>query len=329
MPIYDKQKLGLEAKELGFQRDTYEKVCRLTDILRYFSEIDMLNNHLALKGGTAINLTVFNFPRLSVDIDLDFTINYQREEMLEKREIINIVIEKYMNAEGYTKSVKSKVAFSLDSFVYTYVNAGGIRDNIKIETNYSLRTHICEPDEYYLDSMKYITPLSIRRLNPVEIFATKIVAFMNRAAARDLYDLSNMVKSDIFDSSALELLRKCVLFYTAIASTSPSIDLSFERASDISQHTIKTDLYPVISTADRFVLEEEKERVVSFLSKSISPTEEEKLFLKEFSEGSYKPELLFDDSEILARISNHPMAKWKIQNLKGENDFIRRNPLER
>lgn len=30
---------------------------------------------LALKGGTAINLTIFNLPRLSVDIDLDFSEN--------------------------------------------------------------------------------------------------------------------------------------------------------------------------------------------------------------------------------------------------------------
>jgi predicted nucleotidyltransferase component of viral defense system len=44
-----------------------------------------LFEHLALKGGTAINLTIFNLPRLSVDIDLDYTQNVDREEMLKSR----------------------------------------------------------------------------------------------------------------------------------------------------------------------------------------------------------------------------------------------------
>lgn len=39
-----------------------------------------MKEHLLLKGGTAINLTIFNLPRLSVDIDLDFVPNLPREE---------------------------------------------------------------------------------------------------------------------------------------------------------------------------------------------------------------------------------------------------------
>ena len=30
-----------------------------------------------------------------------------------------------------------------------------------------------------------------------------------------------------------------------------------------------------------------------------------------FAKGEYKPEILFDDSEILSRIAEHPMARWK------------------
>ena len=37
--------------------------------------------HLLLKGGTAINLTVFDLPRLSVDIDMDFVPNLPREDI--------------------------------------------------------------------------------------------------------------------------------------------------------------------------------------------------------------------------------------------------------
>lgn len=41
-----------------------------------------------LKGGTAINMTIFNLPRLSVDLDLDFTPNLSLEDMEKAREKI-------------------------------------------------------------------------------------------------------------------------------------------------------------------------------------------------------------------------------------------------
>ena len=79
---FDKNTIGRQSKELAFVRDTFEKVCRLADVLKFFENDDVLSNCLALKGGTAINLTIFNLPRLSVDIDLDFSENISRDKML-------------------------------------------------------------------------------------------------------------------------------------------------------------------------------------------------------------------------------------------------------
>lgn len=82
MANYDINYLGQKAKELGFIRDTLEKVIRLADVLEYFNTNPILKDNLALKGGTAINLTIFNLPRLSVDIDMDYLITNDRTEML-------------------------------------------------------------------------------------------------------------------------------------------------------------------------------------------------------------------------------------------------------
>ena len=71
MPQYNRAELGRMATESGFVRDTFEKVLRLKEILKFLNEDKSLREHLLLKGGTAINLTVFNIPRLSVDIDID------------------------------------------------------------------------------------------------------------------------------------------------------------------------------------------------------------------------------------------------------------------
>lgn len=50
-------------------------------------------------------------------------------------------------------------------------------------------------------------------------------------------------------------------------------------------------------------------------------TEQERAFLQAFREKAYKPELLFADDAVLARISGHPMALWKCgdQSIKAEH----------
>lgn len=57
MPIYDKAEIGRIAQQYGFVRDTFEKVLRLKEILRYLNK-GYLKEHLLLKGGTAINLMI-------------------------------------------------------------------------------------------------------------------------------------------------------------------------------------------------------------------------------------------------------------------------------
>ena len=129
----DRSTLGRMAKELGFVRDTLEKVCRLADVLKFMESDELLSMGIALKGGTAINFTIFDLPRLSVDIDLDYCRSIDREDMLADRDVITDKINKYMTANRYILSSKSKNYHALDSFVYEYVNCGGVKDNLKIE----------------------------------------------------------------------------------------------------------------------------------------------------------------------------------------------------
>ena len=67
---YNKIQLGKMAQEYGFVRDTFEKVLRLKEILKYFNNDPYLQEHLVLKGGTAINMVIFNLPRPSVVFDI-------------------------------------------------------------------------------------------------------------------------------------------------------------------------------------------------------------------------------------------------------------------
>lgn len=58
------------AKTAGFRPEMLEKIIRLIELLNEIFDNTYLKTRLALKGGTALNLFYFNFPRLSVDIDL-------------------------------------------------------------------------------------------------------------------------------------------------------------------------------------------------------------------------------------------------------------------
>lgn len=312
MPIYDKTELARRAKELSVVRDTFEKVLRLCEILRFISSSEWMKNRLALKGGTAINLLFFNLPRLSVDIDLDFCSDADKEEMFSDRETIQDKLLKYMTASGYILSPKSKTYHSLHSYVFEYTNAGGMKDNIKIEINYSLRSHVMPtkiitmPDE--------IVPggFEVNTVSPIEIYATKTVALLTRGAARDLYDMNYMIRYCLFSEEELALYRQCVVFYLAVATEYPITEIDYRSMNGITPHKIMTDLKPVIRDRDAFDLDTAKETVMDFLDGNLYLTDKDIAFLTDFKHGRYRPEIIFEE-DMLKRIKAHPMALWKTQ----------------
>ena len=64
---YTKKEVVMLAQELNVQKQTVERVLRLIDVLKFINTDEYLKEKLALKGGTAINLSFYNCTRLSVD----------------------------------------------------------------------------------------------------------------------------------------------------------------------------------------------------------------------------------------------------------------------
>ena len=318
--MYRLDRMVLEQKsvESGFIRDNLEKVYRLMDVLDFIGGNAFLSERLVLKGGTAINLTVFNLPRLSVDIDLDFHRECSREEMLSAREEIGQILLRYMLASGYTLNPeKVKNPHSLDSWVFYYQNAGGNRDNIKVEINYSMRSHVL-PIHHATVNVDFIESATVvNALAPTELFGSKIKALLERTAPRDLYDIHNMIRYGVFDESELPLLRKCVLFYRAVGSTGDFREsIALDSISKLSFSKVKQTLLPVLRKGEKLDLELIKTEVHRFLSELLVLSDHERAFLHEFAQGYYRPELLFDDPEMVSRIKNHPMAIWKSDKIR-------------
>lgn len=303
MRAYNRIELEKVARETGFIRDNLEKVIRLSNILEFLVSDDNLKGKVVLKGGTAINLTVFDMPRLSVDIDLDYCCNSDKDTMMADRAVIGQEIL------GHIKNTHA-----LDSWVFSYLNAGGNKDNIKIEINYMMRTHILEP-RTRKTSVPFIDEVDVYALSPLELFGSKIKALIERAAPRDMYDVNRMIRENIFKVDQMDMLRKIVVFYLAVGGKNkPTKEYSFERIQNIKFPQIRSALIPVLKKTEKFDFEEAKANVISFLSKLLILGNAEKDFIESFNQGEYKPELLFEDGEVIERIKEHPMALWKISN---------------
>lgn len=315
MPMYNKSGIAAEASKHGFQRDVFEKVLRLKTVLDYFQEEPALREHLLLKGGTAINLTVFSLPRLSVDIDMDYMPNDSKENMMATRGKISKVVKEYMESEGYQLSDNSRFSHSLDAFHFLYMNSGGNRDMIKIELNYSLRAHVLHPTRRELLTDAFGDKSCLYTVHPIEIFAAKANALLSRAAARDLYDFNNLVTSDLFQNKTeADLLRKTIIFYATISAETVNKTFDTSAIDSLTFSKIRRDLFPVLTKSEaksHFQLEQYKNAAKEYIHNLMVLTPEEKEYMDRFVKGEYNPELLFSNLEILLQIENHPMALWK------------------
>lgn len=306
---YIKSEVTKQANEEGYITDTFEKVLRLTDILKFINQDSFLKDKLVLKGGTAINLLLSSLPRLSVDIDLDYT----HDEVEPNRDKIASIIKKYMIAANYELSSRSRFSKALDSFVYSYTNSSGNKDNIKIEINYVLRKHIFEA------SIKEVTinsdTFEVRMLHKIELYGSKITALLNRGAARDLFDIDNMIKNNLITKSEEDYLRKAIIFYSLLTTNEDEL-FEYDKLEAISEKKIKSDLYPVLRKRGLFDLIIAKQNASDFLTRILVPNDNEQKFIKKFYQGELDLALLFDDKKAIQRIKNHPMITWKLKHIK-------------
>lgn len=186
-----------------------------------------------------------------------------------------------------------------------------MKDNLKIEINYMLRCHVLPVSRRQVYLPWQAGELTVLSVDPLEIFSSKIVALINRTAPRDLFDIFNMQRFGLFDESQEPMLRKCVILYSAIAAENAPERFSFDGIQRLPAHQIKTELLPVLRSAEHFDLAFAQESTMEYLSGLLVPEQRELDFWRAFREKEYKPELLFDSEDILNRIARHPMALWK------------------
>lgn len=310
---YSEDYISNFGKQTGFINSNIEKVIRLLDVLAFIdSDLDPYHEKLVLKGGTAINLMITNLARLSVDIDLDYIGSLDKEKMSVDRDAIMSALDSFMLKDGYALSKeKSRGSVILASRTYSYTNAFGNRDNIKVEINFIDRIHVCpsirKKANYFDKEVMVQTPLE------AELLGMKIAALIDRHKPRDLFDIYKL--KGYMPNLDKDRVRKLAVFYLSLDGIFELNESSFDNVNKITQDSIKKELQPVLAKGHVFDLKAAKEQVINFLKELLTLSDKENKYLEEFSKGNFDPYLLFEPNDA-ERAAKHPMAKWRAANLK-------------
>ncbi len=315
------QDLQVEAAATGFLPETLDKVIRLIGLLEAFRSHPFLKDRVALKGGTALNLFVFDLPRLSVDIDLNYIGSADREVMLAEREKVEQAIMAICGREGFTpRRVPQEHAGGKWRLGYT--NALGRNANLEIDVVFTLRVPLWPLQVWDSHPVGSFQARNIPILDIHELAAGKLSALFSRQASRDLFDAHALLsRSDL----EREKLRLGFVVYGACSRR----DWRTLSPDDIrcDQRELQQQLIPVLR--GDAVLEPGEmsiwmERLVSECRDRLSlvlPFEKhERDFLDQvLDRGEIVPELLTGDDELAARIRQHPQLLWKVKHVREHN----------
>jgi len=132
------------ATRTGYRPDVLEKVARLLGLLEGFRSHPFLKSRFALKGGTALNLFVFDVPRLSVDIELNYIGPVDRDQMLVERPRVEQAVTAVCQRERFSLR-KVPADHAGGKWRPRHQSAFGTGGNLEIDLNYMFRVPLWQP----------------------------------------------------------------------------------------------------------------------------------------------------------------------------------------
>ncbi len=301
------------ADQNGFQRDIVEKQLYLLHMLREVRGHPFLRDKFALKGGAAINLFLYDLPRLSVDIDLNYIGAADRETMMSERPQIESALRRILEsidiAVEHVSDEHAGGKWRLNTrSVY------GTTFTLEFDINYLFRVPLgtVQPLEPYSFDADYKFHFPV--VSTAELYGGKFVALLVRGRARDLYDTYKFLR----EKPAVEedLLRRIVLLF----GVSGREDWRLKDPGIISQideAAVQTELLPMLSRGESFNIVQVMSEVRPYLEDLLDFTHDEQEFVDTFLDhGTLRPEFLSDDPDEIEKIHQHPAIQWKLQNVQ-------------
>lgn len=310
--------LRAEAAATGFPLETLDKVIRLIGLLSAFRSHPFLKDRIVLKGGTALNLFVFDLPRLSVDVDLNYVGSADREVMLAEREKVEKAITAICGREGFAIR-RVPDAHAGGKWRLGYTNALDRNANLEIDVVFTLRVPLWPIQTRDSHPVGTFMARDIPVLDIHELAAGKLSALFSRHASRDLFDAHALLGQDNLDQ---EKLRLGFVVYGACnrrdwrTVSSEDIRCDHKELRQQLMPVLRRDVVPTGDDMDTWI-----EQLVHACCERVGQVlpfqDHEREFLMRVNEqGEIAPELLTDDDELATRIRQHPQLLWKVKNVR-------------
>lgn len=259
-----------------------------------------LENCFALKGGTAINLFVRNFPRLSVDIDLAYIPLENRDEALPHvREALSRIASILETQSGLNAVLQTNNSDEMRIIVSSE------DAQIKVEVSPVARGTLYPPDER--DIVETVEDefgfAAIQVVSLPDLYGGKICAALDRQHPRDFYDVKMLLESQGIDRSIFNGFITYLLSHPR-----PLAEVLDPRWKDISQ-LFRNEFYGM--TFNEVTLEELTvipERMLSALKEQFTRRDFD--FLLSFKNG--KPDWALAPE---SQIQHLPAVQWKLRNI--------------
>lgn len=314
------QELTKEAFKTGFRPEIMEKVWHLMAILDGINVHPFLKDRLVLKGGTALNLFLFDLPRLSVDIDLNYIGKLDKQEMLLERPDVEKALESVFQREGLSIR-KIPVKHAGGKWQLRYESVLGGSGNLEVDVNFMFREPLYEINRQRSHEVGQRKTKEIALLDIHELGAGKLAALLGRHASRDLFDAHQLLTKT---SLNMEKLRLAGIVYSAMGSK------DWRQASieeiHFEEKELKDQLIPVLrkqTFRKSGYLGWTKELLVECRNalKTLFPlTEREQTFLEKLlDQGVIEPILITQDHHLIGKINRHPILQWKAQLVSKNN----------
>ncbi len=259
----------------------------------------------AMKGGTAINLFCRDMPRLSVDIDLVFI----DPEVAGRSEALSAIEGSLRTvAEELKRKLRVRVqrtSSGSEQETKLYVSRGDTR--IKIEVNHVFRGSVYPIVEGNLTPMAedmFEREVAVPMLDPDELYASKLVAALDRQHPRDLFDVMLLNEN----GGITPRMRRAFVVYLA-GHNRPMHELLPPQVHDMNDTYEKE--FVGMTTRDVGVDELEETRERLFAELPLSLDEAERKFLH--SVHRLDPEW---DLVGVQGIENLSALRWKLLNLE-------------
>jgi predicted nucleotidyltransferase component of viral defense system len=283
--------------------------------------VPYLKERLVLKGGTALNLFYFDeVPRLSVDIDLNYIGQLERESMLQERPLINDAISQILLQNRFELD-RNPTHHAGGKMVWRYPSVLGQKGNLEIDLNYMYRQPLW-PIKSLTPKIPFEKTIHVPVLDIHELAAGKLSALFSRTASRDLFDAHYLLtKCDI------EAKKLRIAFVAYLAMTEIKLSNLTPQYIEYNILDIRNRLFPVLRQMDlpRGQRDLEKWAVKTLnelheaLSMLIPLNEEEAEFISLIRvSGEIKPQLLTSDKGLIQAIQSHPAIVWVTKKPKTE-----------